>query len=64
MARNGGKRAQLTGVTVSQYRNRPRVSLALDRLAQGEPDLATLACDLGFADHAHLTRTVRVTDAS
>jgi AraC-like DNA-binding protein len=50
---------QLTGLTVSQYRNRLRVSLALDRLAAGEPDLATLACDLGFADHAHLTRTIR-----
>ena len=50
---------QLTGASVSQYRNRLRVSLALDRLAQGERDLAALACDLGFADHAHLTRTVR-----
>jgi AraC-like DNA-binding protein len=51
--------SQLTGASVSQYRNRLRVSLALDRLAQGERDLAALACDLGFADHAHLTRTVR-----
>lgn len=51
--------ARLTGLTVSQYRNRLRVSLALERVAEGEPDLAGLACDLGFADHAHLTRTVR-----
>jgi AraC-like DNA-binding protein len=50
---------QLTGLTVSQYRNRLRVSLALQRVADGEPDLAGLAGDLGFADHAHLTRTVR-----
>jgi AraC-like DNA-binding protein len=50
---------QLTGLTVSQYRNRLRVSLALERVAEGEPDLAGLAGDLGFADHAHLTRTVR-----
>jgi hypothetical protein len=51
--------SQLTGLTVSQYRNRLRVSLALERVAEGEPDLAGLAWDLGFADHAHLTRTVR-----
>jgi AraC-like DNA-binding protein len=50
---------QLTGLTVSQYRNRLRVSLALERVADGEADLAGLAGDLGFADHAHLTRTVR-----
>jgi len=49
----------LTGLTVSQYRNRLRVSLALERVAEGERDLAGLAGDLGFADHAHLTRTVR-----
>ncbi len=42
-----------------QYRNRLRVSLALERVVGGEPDLAGLAGDLGFADHAHLTRTVR-----
>lgn len=51
--------AQLTGCTVSQYRNRLRVSLALDRLGQDEQDLAGLAHDLGFSDHAHLTRTIR-----
>jgi AraC-like DNA-binding protein len=51
--------ARLTGLTVSQYRNRLRVSLALERVAGGERDLAGLAGDLGFADHAHLTRTVR-----
>jgi AraC-like DNA-binding protein len=50
---------QLTGLTVSQYQNRLRVSLALERVAEGERDLAALAGDLGFADHAHLTRTVR-----
>ena len=32
---------------------------ALDRIAQGETSLTVLAHDLGFADHAHLTRTVR-----
>jgi AraC-like DNA-binding protein len=50
---------QVTGSSISRYRNRIRVSRALDRIAQGETSLAALACDLGFADHAHLTRTVR-----
>jgi AraC-like DNA-binding protein len=48
-----------TGVTLTRYRNRVRVSQALDRLLAGEPDLAALAAELGFADQAHLTRTVR-----
>jgi AraC-like DNA-binding protein len=52
---------QLTGCTISQYRNRLRVSLALDRIGEGDKDLARLAHDLGFADHAHLTRTIRAT---
>jgi AraC-like DNA-binding protein len=48
-----------TGMSVTRYRNRIRVTAALDRIEQGEQDLARLAADLGFADHAHLTRTVR-----
>lgn len=48
-----------TGQTLTAYRRRLRVGLALDRLAAGERDLAGLAADLGFADHAHLTRTLR-----
>jgi AraC-like DNA-binding protein len=48
-----------TGQTFSQYRNRLRVRLALDRFTQGERNFARLAADLGFSDHAHLTRTVR-----
>ena len=32
---------------------------ALERLEQGERSLARLAADLGFADQAHLTRTMR-----
>ncbi|MFG1946885.1 helix-turn-helix domain-containing protein [Nonomuraea sp. NPDC048826] len=47
------------GVSLTHYRNRVRVGRALDRLEQGEPSLADLAADLGFADQAHLTRTVR-----
>jgi AraC-like DNA-binding protein len=35
------------------------VARALDRLETGEPSLAVLAADLGFADQAHLCRTMR-----
>ncbi len=47
------------GVSITHYRNRIRVGRALERLEQGEPSLARVAADLGFADQAHLTRTVR-----
>ncbi|MEW2353004.1 AraC family transcriptional regulator [Spirillospora sp. NPDC029432] len=47
------------GVPVSRYRNRVRVSHALERIEQGETDLASLAADLGFSDQAHLTRVMR-----
>jgi AraC-like DNA-binding protein len=50
---------QETGTTLTRFRNRLRTRRALERLAAGEPDLARLAADLGFADHAHLTRTFR-----
>jgi AraC-like DNA-binding protein len=47
------------GVSLTRYRNRVRVGRALDRLTAGESSLAALAADLGFADQAHLCRTVR-----
>ncbi|MGZ0145587.1 helix-turn-helix domain-containing protein [Kribbella sp. WER1] len=47
------------GVSLTRYRNRVRVGRALDRLEAGESSLAGLAADLGFADQAHLTRTLR-----
>jgi AraC-like DNA-binding protein len=47
------------GISVTRYRNRVRVGRALERLEQGARSLALLAADLGFADQAHLTRTVR-----
>jgi AraC-like DNA-binding protein len=47
-----------TGMTLTRYRNRLRVLRALDALEDGEKDLSALAARLGFADHAHLTRTV------
>jgi AraC-like DNA-binding protein len=47
-----------TGLTLSRYRNRVRVRLALEWLGEGEDDLSRIAHDLGFADHAHFSRTV------
>ncbi|KDN17440.1 AraC family transcriptional regulator [Amycolatopsis rifamycinica] len=47
------------GVSLTRYRNRVRVSRALERLEAGERELGVLAVELGFADQAHLTRTVR-----
>ena len=51
--------SQQMGVSLTRYRNRVRVSRAMDQLAQGERSLADLAARLGFADQAHLTRTIR-----
>ena len=47
------------GVSLTRYRNRVRIGRALDRLDAGEESLAVLAADLGFADQAHLCRTMR-----
>lgn len=47
------------GVSLTRYRNRVRVGRVLDRLERGEQGLAALAAGLGFADQAHLCRTVR-----
>jgi AraC-like DNA-binding protein len=47
------------GVSLTRYRNRIRVGRALDRLLDGAQSLADLAADLGFADQAHMCRTVR-----
>jgi AraC-like DNA-binding protein len=53
-----------TGTTLRRYRIRLRTVAALDALASTEPraerrGLAALAAELGFADQAHLTRTLR-----
>lgn len=50
--------AALTGRGVTRHRTELRISAALDRLFAGEENLARLAADLGFSDHAHLTRTL------
>jgi AraC-like DNA-binding protein len=50
-----------TGCTLGEYRTRLRVNLALDHLAHDSDaqSLADIAAHCGFADHAHMTRTVR-----
>lgn len=48
-----------TGQSVRQFRMQQRLGTALGRLADGEEDLARLACDLGFASHSHMTEAFR-----
>jgi AraC-like DNA-binding protein len=48
-----------TGHTISRHRIRLRVRAALEQLAAGNYDLASLAADLGFADQGHLSRVIR-----
>lgn len=50
---------RIMGMPLTRFRNQARISTALDRLEEGETSLARLAADLGFADQAHLTRTIR-----
>jgi AraC-like DNA-binding protein len=47
------------GVSVTRYRNRVRAARALDAIEAGEARLGELAARLGFADQAHLTRTLK-----
>jgi AraC-like DNA-binding protein len=51
--------SSVNGHTIARHRMRLRVRAALERLAEGERDLARLAADLGFADQSHLCRVVR-----
>lgn len=48
-----------TGHTVARHKMRLRTRAALERLGQGEENLARLAADLGFADQSHLNRVLR-----
>jgi len=50
---------RVTGLTVTRYRSQLRTRQALARLSQGDRNLAGIAADVGFADQAHLTRTLR-----
>src|SRR6185436_544562 len=51
--------SRATGMTLSQFRNRVRIGIAFDRLADGHENLAVLSADLGFVDQSHLSRVVR-----
>jgi AraC family transcriptional regulator len=48
-----------TGETISRYLLRLRLALALERLAEGETNLAALALDVGFAHHSHFSARFR-----
>ena len=48
-----------TGLAIHQYRNRLRLRAALERLVGQERDLTTLALDLGFSSHSHLSDKFR-----
>lgn len=48
-----------TGQSLRQFRLQQRLGTALGRLAEGETDLAALACDLGFSSHSHMTAAFR-----
>jgi AraC-like DNA-binding protein len=50
---------QMTGTTLVQHRNRIRTMAVLDRLEDGELNLARLAADLGFADQSHMCHVVK-----
>jgi AraC family transcriptional regulator len=48
-----------TGESIHRYLMRLRLLSSLQRLAEGAEDLTALALELGFADHAHFTRSFR-----
>lgn len=48
-----------TGQTIAGYLQGLRLALALDRLQEGEEDLARAAVELGFANHSHFTERFR-----
>jgi AraC-like DNA-binding protein len=48
-----------TGTSVHRYVADLRAAAALQRIEAGETSLATLATDLGFSHHSHLTATLR-----
>lgn len=50
---------QVSGVTLSGYRARLRAHRALDRLAAGDAAAGRIAAELGYADQAHLTRSLK-----
>jgi AraC-like DNA-binding protein len=51
--------SRVTGTTLSQFRNRVRVAIALEQLSDGHDNLAGLSAELGFVDQSHLSRVTR-----
>jgi AraC-like DNA-binding protein len=49
------------GMPIHQYVLRLRLALALERLAQGEVELSSLALELGFSSHSHFATTFKRT---
>lgn len=49
---------QVNGMTLSHYRQRSRIADAIRRIASSDDKFACIAVDSGFADHAHLSRSV------
>jgi AraC family transcriptional regulator len=49
----------ITGESIARYLLRLRLALALDHLAQGETNLASLAVELGFAHHSHFSASFK-----
>ena len=45
------------GCSMGEFLRRRRIALACERLAVSGDSIAAIACDTGFADHAHFTRT-------
>lgn len=43
-----------TGLSLHQYRQHLRLAMAMERLAEGDPDLAGIAHDLGYCSQSHL----------
>jgi AraC-like DNA-binding protein len=50
-----------TGYTLHEYRTHLRLRAVIERVGEGESDLATLARTVGFSSHSHLTATFRRT---
>jgi AraC-like DNA-binding protein len=50
---------RVTGTTIGGYRRTLRVRAALDGLTAGAESLGALAARAGFADQAHMTRSMR-----
>jgi AraC family transcriptional regulator len=48
-----------TGIPIHRYLIRLRLRTSLERLAEGEKDIAALALELGFSSHSHFTDAFR-----